>query len=193
MSARGEITRLLAAYDDGDERAIARLFELVYRDLRRIARGQRVRMGGSRALETTELVHEAYLKLVDAERLPSDSRGHFLAVAARAMRQILVDQARARAAAKRGGGEAPLPLEEERIGGGGGGGEDVLALNEALAALAARNERLVKVVECRYFAGLTEAETALALSISTRTVQRDWLKARAWLKVELERSSSQNG
>jgi len=189
MSSAGEITELLAAYDEGDEEAIARLFELVYRDLQRIARGQRARLGGARALETTELVHEAYLKLVDAERLPSDSRGHFLAVAARAMRQILVDQARARAAAKRGGGEAALPLEEERVG-VGAKGEEILALNEALAALGARNERLVRVVECRYFAGLTEAETALALSVSTRTVQRDWLKARAWLKVELERSSA---
>lgn len=188
MSSTGEITELLAAYDEGDEEAIARLFELVYRDLRRIARGQRARVGGPRAFETTELVHEAYLKLVDAERLPSDSRGHFLAVAARAMRQILVDQARARAAAKRGGGEVPLPLEEERVG-VGSKGEEILALNEALAALGVRNERLVRVVECRYFAGLTEAETALALSVSTRTVQRDWLKARAWLKVELERSA----
>lgn len=180
----GDVTALLDAHGRGDEGAFDALVTLVYQDLRRIARGQRRRVGANDSMQTTALVHEAYLKLSDHDRAAWAGRGHFLAVAAVAMRQILVDQARHRLRKKRGGGAiqtsldgAMLAVEQDA--------ERVLAIDQALRALGAHDPRLVRVVECRYFGGLSEQETAAALDISLRTAQRDWLKARAWLRAAL--------
>ena len=177
------ITDLLLQLRGGNLEAMDRLFPLVYEDLRRIAhrRLQAERPGHS--LGTTGLVHETYLKLVDQTRVEWRDRGHFFALAARAMRRILVDYARRYRALRRGGGLRPVSLNEdaalaERE-------ETLLALDEALERLAALNGRLSQVVECRFFAGLTEEETAEALGVTTRTVQRDWAKARGWLHLEL--------
>jgi RNA polymerase sigma factor (TIGR02999 family) len=135
-------------------------------------------------LNTTALVHEAYVKLVDAGRAQWHDRHHFLAVASIAMRQILVDHARSRLRAKRGGGAITVPLDEAP-GLVAREARDLLDLDEALGRLEATDPRLVRVVECRYFTGLGEQETADALGVSLRTVQRDWLKARAWLRAAL--------
>ena len=160
-----------------------RLYPLVYEQLRRIAHR---RMRGERpghTLGTTGLVHETYLRLVDQTRVEWHDRGQFYALAARAMRRVLVDYARRYRALQRGGGLRRVPLTEyaaliEQV-------ESLLALDEALERLAALNGLLSQVVECRYFAGLTEDETAEALGVTTRTVQRDWAKARGWLYLEL--------
>jgi RNA polymerase sigma factor (TIGR02999 family) len=165
-----------------DDPSTPLLVEALHSDLRRLAHRERRRLGGSETLSTTALVNEAYLKLFRGGVWRD--RAHFLNVAALAMRQVLVSYARERLAAKRGSGIAELPLEaadeilnesEERI----------LALDEALTKLAEREPRLARVVECRYFAGYTEAETAAALGVTDRTVQRDWAKARALLYESL--------
>jgi RNA polymerase sigma factor (TIGR02999 family) len=178
------ITHLLAAHREGVPDAFGQLVGLVYADLQRIARSQRRRIGGGDTLNTTALVHEAYAKIVDQAGARFADRGHFLAVAAVAMRQILVDHARHRTREKRGGGARHAPLDEmdERVG---RDARHILELDIALNRLAAYDPRLARVVECRYFAGLTEEEAAMALDISVRTVQREWLKARAWLREEL--------
>ncbi len=182
----GQITDLLLANREGDAEAFSRLVPLVYEDLRRIAR-RSLRAGGPRkTLDTTGLVHEAYLKLVDQTRANWRDRGHFFAVAARAMRQILVDEARRRCAGKRGGGVPAVTLEDDGRGAAiAADAERLLEIEEALSALARLDERLPKIVECRFFAGLSEEETALALGVSPRTVQRDWMRAKAWLREEM--------
>jgi RNA polymerase sigma factor (TIGR02999 family) len=184
MSAPGDVTRLLRAYGAGDERAFEQLVPLVYDDLRQIA--GRLLRGRNRGqtLDATAVVHEAWLKLAQGAGAGWNDRGHFLAVAARAMRQVTVDYARERAAAKRGGALQLVTLEEEAFA-APCEAEWVLAVDEALAALARHDERLARVVECRFFAGLTEPETAEALGVSLRTVQRSWPRARAWLKEAL--------
>jgi RNA polymerase sigma-70 factor, ECF subfamily len=180
----GDITELLLAHRDGQASALPRLMPAVYADLRRIARAQmRGRRPGA-TLDTGVLVHEAYLRLVDQQRVAWNDRRHFFAVAAVAMRQIAVDHARARARQKRGGGEVPVTFADptDPLG------QDldlVLAIDAALERLGETEPRLVKVVECRYFAGLSEQETADALETSVRTVQREWYKARAWLRQHL--------
>jgi RNA polymerase sigma-70 factor, ECF subfamily len=180
----GDITELLMAHRAGHAGALADLMPAVYADLRRIARMQlRGRKPGA-TLDTGGLVHEAYLRLVDQQRAGWNDRRHFFAVAAMAMRQLAVDHARARARRKRGGGERPATLSDaaDPLG------RDldlVLALDAALERLGATDPRLVKIVECRYFAGLSEQETAEALDTSVRTVQREWFKARAWLRQHL--------
>ena len=189
---RGEITELLHAYGRGDRGAFDRLVPLVYDDLRRIARRQ---MRGSRrgeTLDTTGLVHEVYLKMVDQSKISLNDRSHFLAVSARAMRQVVISYARKRSAAKRGGGDMPVTLDEGQIA-IDRQAEQLLALDEALDRLAARDERLARVVECRVFAGLSEQEPADVLGVSVRTAQRDWLRARAWLREELSSSESKEG
>lgn len=188
MSSRGreEVTRVLAAWQIGEPDALERLLPLVYGELKAVARRQLARSQGARPLlDTTALVHEVYLKLTAQTRLSLRDRAHFLGVAGRAMRQLLVDQARRRLAEKRGGDLSTvalagreLPIESQS--------ETVLALEHALERLAAAHERPVQVVECRFFAGLTEEETAEALDVSVRTVQRDWLLARGWLRRELD-------
>lgn len=179
-----DITRILVAHREGVEGAVDRLVSLVYDDLRRIARHQlRIRSGQS--LDTTALVHELYLRLVDQSRVSWADRQHFFAVAARAMRQILVDHARSRCRQKRGGGAPFVELDEERVG-VQHSAEAILAIHQALDKLAEHDPRLEQVVELRFFAGLSEAETAEALSLSTRTVRRDWSRAIAWLRVMME-------
>jgi len=180
----GEVTHLLHAYRDGEADALDRLLPILYRDLRRIARSHVRRGPSGNTLNTTALVHEAYLRLVDQTRAEWQDRQHFLSVCARAMRQIVISNARKHSAEKRGGGERPVSLNEE-IAGARDRDEWLLELDRALQKLAANNERMARVVECRYFAGYSEQETADALETSLRTVQRDWMRARAWLREEL--------
>jgi len=181
------ITDLLLQIRDGSPEALDRLFPLVYEALRRIARRQLHGERPGHSLDTTGLVHETYLRLVDHDRLQWQDRGHFFALASRAMRQILVDYARRYRALRRGGGAHHQELREEDAA-TDERGETLIALDEALERLAAINPRLNQVVECRYFGGLTEEETAEALGVTTRTVQRDWAKARGWLYLELRSS-----
>jgi RNA polymerase sigma factor (TIGR02999 family) len=180
---RQSITDVLFQVRQGTPEAIDRLFSLVYVQLRRIAHRQLQGERPGHTLATTGLVHEAYLKLVDQSRTDWQDRRHFFAAAARAMRQILVDYARRYRTQRRGGGLQRVALNdqsavEEQA-------ELVLAVHEALGRLAGVNERLSRVVECRYFAGLTDEETAVALGVTARTVQRDWVKAKGWLYQEL--------
>ena len=187
MSApKANVTQLLAAYGGGDKNAFAELFRLLYADLRRRASRQLGAWGGGKTLNTTSLVNEAYLKLVDQKQLSARDRGHFLAIAANAMRNIIVDYARTRLAAKRGGGRTNLSLDADvhEIG-VENEAEHLVNLDMLLGKLTAIDERLTRVVECRFFAGLTEEETAAALDTPLRTVQRDWVRARAWLKTHL--------
>ena len=179
-----EVTELLLAWSEGDRTALERLTPLVYDELRRLARGY---MRGERAghmLQTTALVHEAYLRLIDAGRVPMASRTSFFAAAARLMRQILVDFARARGYQKRGGGAHQVSLDEAMVI-EQPLGEDLIALDRALDELAEIDERKGRVVELRFFAGLTEGETAEALKVSPETVRRDWRLARSWLRRRL--------
>ncbi len=151
-----------------------------YEDLRRVARRQLRRFGGLPTLSTTALVHETYLKLGALPAKWSD-RGHLLALAARAMRQVIVDHCRDRQAQKRGRAHAHVPLDEHALAASRQAAH-IVTLNDALNLLASREQRLAQVVECRFFGGLSEQETARALALSVRTVQRDWERARAWLR-----------
>ncbi|MGD8869818.1 MAG: sigma-70 family RNA polymerase sigma factor [Gemmatimonadales bacterium] len=173
----GEVTRLLEAARHGEDDALDRIVPLVYDELRRMAARQLRRERAGHTLHATALVHEAYLKLAGSGTVEAVDRGHFMAIAARAMRQVLVDHARRRNAEKRGGdweqttlsdGDKPLEFQPEEL----------LALDRALDEL---DERQRQVVECRFFAGMEEEEIAVALGVSARTVRRDWVKARAWL------------
>lgn len=173
----GEVTRLLNAARQGESVALERLLPLVYDDLRRLARRQLGREYAERTINPTALVHESYLKLGGGAMLAHD-RAHFLAIAARAMRQVLVDQARDRNAAKRGGGIWERTTLTDGAWVGEFGADRMLELDEALATLEPRQRQ---VVECRFFGGMEEREIAEALDVSERTVHRDWLKARAYL------------
>jgi RNA polymerase sigma factor (TIGR02999 family) len=184
-----EITQLLLAWGNGDERALEELMPLVYDELRKVAarhlRGQRP----GHTLQTTALVNEAYMRLIDSSQVRWQNRAHFFAVSAQLMRRILVDFARQRQNLKRGAGAHQVSLDEalvvapER-------GADLLALDEALDRLATLNARQARLVELRYFGGLSEEETAEALKVSLRTVQRDWNLARLWLYRELNRGGA---
>lgn len=178
------ISTLLEAASRGDERAFGDLYTRVYGELRALA--HRVRGGrGGETLSTTVLVHEAYLKLLPSSDVEWQSRGHFFGVAARAMRQVLVDAARRRLAEKRGGGEdIAVTLDEGRYASPVRSAE-LVALDDALARLADVDPRRARVVECRFFAGLAIPEVARLLGVSTGTVERDWRAARAWLATEL--------
>lgn len=183
-SAQSQVTRALHECRSGDREAFERLVSLLYDDLRNVARRQLGRARIGETLDTTGLVHETYLKLVGSPRIDSTDRAHFLGIIGRAMRQVIVDYARLRYARKRGGDQARITFDESEIA----VREDVLqliALDEALARLGELDERLVRIVECRFFAGMTEQETAEALEISRSTVQRDWIRARAWLRRDL--------
>jgi RNA polymerase sigma factor (TIGR02999 family) len=166
------------------------LAPLVYDELRWLAHRQMQQEYGPRTLSTTGLVHEAYLKLVDGEELPAENRGYFFAAAARAMRQIMVSEARRRGAEKRGGDVVHLTLDSARVSIDEVSTE-ILALDQALDRLADVDTRLAQVVECRFFGGLTVDETSIAVSISAPTVKRDWRLARAWLFRELNGPSSE--
>jgi RNA polymerase sigma factor (TIGR02999 family) len=177
---------VLAELRTGGHESLDRLFPLVYKELRAIAHRQlRAHGGGHATLSTTALVHDAYLKLVDQSRAEWKDRAHFLAVASLAMRHVLVDRAKARNAAKRGGGQRRITLDEASIA-VDDQADALLQLNEALDQLARLEPRLVRVVECRFFGGLSEEEIAEALGVTTRTVQRDWAKARMLLRRMLE-------
>lgn len=178
------ITGLLADLRAGDETALDRLLPLVYEELRRIAQRQLRGQRAGHTLTTTALVHETYIKLVDQTSLAWADRAHFFAVAARAMRQILINHAQKHATAKRGARWRRIPLDETVVA-VEEQADMLLALDEALTRLAALNQRLSRVVEYRFFGGMTEEEVATALGVSDRTVRRDWLKARLWLYTEL--------
>jgi len=179
------VTLVLRAVRDGDHEAIDRLFEAVYAELHQIARGQRRRWQGDETLNTTALVHEAYLKLVRQEDAEWPDRAHFFAVAAKAMRHILVNYAERRLAAKRGAGAPHVPLDEENPV-PAESAEDLIAIHQALEALSRIHERQSKVVECRFFGDMGIGETAAALGVSPATVERDWAVASAWLRRTLD-------
>lgn len=180
----GDVTELLLVWRGGDEAALARLTPLVHDELRRMAHRC---MGGEHAqhtLQTTALVNELYLRLVDARRVNWQNRAHFFAMAARLMRRVLVDAARSRRAGKRGGDVVRVTLDEPAVA-APDRAADLLRLDEALEALATRDARKSQVVEMRFFGGLSLEEVAGVLGVSTKTVQRDWEFARAWLQREM--------
>ena len=180
QTADHDVTGLLLAWRQGDAGAVERLFPLVYDELHRIAHRQLGRERSDHTLTTTALVHEAYLKLVDQSRAQWSERSQFFAIAARAMRRILVDYARQHLAEKRGGRRERVVLDGEILS-LDQRADALLAVDEALEQLRAVDERASRVVECRFFGGYTDAETAEALGITDRTVRRDWLRAKAWL------------
>jgi len=185
-AAPGEVTRLLAAARAGDAAASGRLFELVYADLRQLA-ARHVRGARGAGPSPTSLVHEAYLRIARREELPYADRTHFFAVASRAMRQIVIDEARSRAAGKRGGGQVPLELDEGVVAAPAAASpvEELFAIHDALTDLEREAPRLAEVVEWHFFGGLTFAEIAEARGVSERTVLRDWRAARALLHERL--------
>jgi RNA polymerase sigma factor (TIGR02999 family) len=180
----GEVTLALQALRGGDDGAIDRIFPLVYAELRRTADILLGREFEAHTLQPTALVNEVYLKLARGGNPDATSRAHFLGIAARAMRQILVDHARRRKAAKRGKGEVFVTLgDHEDVA--SPDAESMIALDDAMTRLATLDARLAKVVELRFFGGLTEDQVAATLGVTTRTVQRDWAKARAWLHTQI--------
>lgn len=192
-SSQDTVTELLVDARGGDDQAVNELYEEVYTELRERARGQRKQWKGEPTLRTTALAHEAYLKLVDQEEQSWESRSHFFAVASRAMRHILVDRARKQRAQKRGGDAQTLSLEalreslrrepatvEARS-------EMIVVLDAALGQFEKQHSRAARVVECRFFGGMTIEETAEALGVSSSTVSRDWDLAQAWLYREMQR------
>jgi len=184
VTGSSSLTELLEAWREGDPDARERAFAAVYEELRTLARRQVRRHRPGETLRTTALVHETYLKLARGRAVAIQDRAHFFALASRAMRQVLVDAARNRRAGKRGGDGIRTTLDEGALR-VEAAGEEVLALDRALARLAALDERAASVVEWRYFGGLSEAEIAEALGVTERTVRRDWRQARAFLFREL--------
>ena len=179
-----EVTQLLLAWSKGDQAARDQLMPLVYEELRRMAKRYMDRQKPDHTLQTTALIHEAYLRLVDQKEARWQNRAHFFAVAAQAMRQILVDYARTRHAAKRGGEASAVSLDEAAVVSRQRAGE-LVALDDALQSLAAFDRRKSQVVELRYFGGLSVEETAKVLKVSSETVLRDWRLAKTWLLREL--------
>ena len=184
-----EVTLLLQGWRNGDRNALDALLPLVYEELRRLAHFQLQRERQDHTLQTAALVHEAYLRLIGLNPPQWESRTHFFAIAAQLMRQILVDYARRHVAAKRGGGACKLSLEEATLV-SKQKDVDVLSLDDALKTLAKIDPRQSRVVELRFFAGLSLEEISEALEIAPATVQRDWTAARAWLHREISRNSS---
>lgn len=185
------VTRLLGEVRGGDRRALGELFALVYDELQLLARRQRRRWDGDYTLNTTALVHEAYLKLVGQSRIGVESRAHFFALASRAMRHILCNYARRKRARKRGGDLERVPLDDQQVPAGRARPPDetsvlLAALDDALRRLEEMEPRRARVVECRFFGGMTVEETATALGVSPRTVKRDYSVAQAWLHRELD-------
>lgn len=178
---RPDVTRILHRAQSGDAEAADELWELTYEELRQIARRHLQRERPDHTLSPTALVHEAHIRLVDQSRVDWKDRNHFFAIASRMCRRVLVDHARKRVAAKRGGEAVRITLDEGAAGGPEAPATDLLALDEALDRLGHLNERLGRVVEMRYFGGLTEEEIAEALDVTPRTVRRDWVKARGFL------------
>lgn len=188
---RGDVTRLLSEVTDGNHASASVLMPLVYDELRRLAASALMRERKGHTLQPTALVHEAFLRLVDQRNVAWESRAHFLAIASQAMRRILVDHARRRHAVKRGSGQTVIALEElasepaKSVA-------DLLALDIALDRLTAKDTRMARIVELRFFGGLSVDESATVLQTSARTVKRDWQVARAWLRREMASSRSLN-
>jgi RNA polymerase sigma factor (TIGR02999 family) len=180
MKSAGDITATLVALRGGDEEALNRLVPLVYERLRAMAHARLSGQSPGASLNTTDLVHEAYLRLVDQSRAEWNDRAHFFAVAATAMRQIIVDRARRRRAGKRGGAVRPGLLDDAALG-TDARTEEILALDQALTQLGSLSPRMVRMVELRFFAGLSIEETAEVLGLDSRTLNRDWRAARALL------------
>jgi RNA polymerase sigma factor (TIGR02999 family) len=185
MGEGGEVTALLCAWREGNRAALDRLIPLVHGDLHRRARHYMRRERPQHTLSPTALVNEAYLRLVDARRVNWRDRAHFLAVAAREMRRVLVEAGRARRSLKRGGGIHPVTFDEAIVG--AAVEPDVTVLDEALVALAAEDARKAQVIELRFFGGLTTEETAEVLGVSSDTVMRDWQIAKLWLLRQLKK------
>lgn len=192
----GPVTQLLQEWTGGDRAARDRLIVVVYEELRRIARRYMRKEPAGHTLQTTALVNEAYLRLIDQDT-PWQNRAHFFAIAAQLMRRILVDRARARHSAKRGGMHGRTTLSDVADGAAGGApggagdhGIDLIALDQALTALTALDPRQGRIVEMRFFGGLTIRETAEVLGVSHTIIEREWSLARAWLRRELERGDA---
>jgi len=181
----GEVTLLLAEMKRGNTEALPRLIPLVYQELRRLAAHFLKEERPGHTLQPTALVHEAYMKLAGQTRAEWQNRAQFMAVAAQVMRRILVDYARQRVASKRGGGEAPLDVTVLEIAGGIEQSEEMLAVDTAVERLNQIDPQQARVVEMRYFGGMSVEETAEAMDISPRTVKREWAMAKAWLRVEI--------
>lgn len=184
MPESGEVTRLLIEWSSGKAEALENLLPLVYDELRRIAGGYLRRERPGHVLQPTALVHEVFLKLVDQQAIEWKSRAHFFGIMARSMRQILVDHARARTADRRGGDAIRIPLDEGLMG-TPPRAVDLINLDDVLNRLASLDPDLARMVELRFFGGLTVEEAAVVLEISPRTVKREWRTARAWLQKEL--------
>lgn len=188
MSAAHSVTQLLDQWNHGDREALDKLMPLIYEELRKMARRYMSQQNPGHTLQTTALIHEAYLRMVNQQEKHFENRAHFFGVAAQAMRHILVDYARARHTAKRGGGVRPISLEEaalvtpERAA-------ELVAFDDALKELEKLSKRQSRVVELRYFGGLTVEETATVLDVSPETVMRDWSMARTWLHRALRPTS----
>jgi RNA polymerase sigma factor (TIGR02999 family) len=182
-----EVTQILQEWNDGSTEAPARLMSLVYAELRRLALSYLRREREAHTLQPTALVHEAYLRLVDQTQVTWENRAHFFGIAAQLMRRVLVDHARAHLAEKRGGSGIKLQLDEARFM-PEEKGDDLLALDEALERLSQTDPRMSRVVELRFFGGLSEPEAADVLGVSERTVRRDWRMAKLWLYRELSQS-----
>ncbi len=189
MPRREGVTEAIRRVQAGEEGALDRLVPLIYDELRLIARRQLGGLRGGQTLDTTGLVHEVYLRLAGQRRPAWQDRAHFFAAAARAMRHILIDYARSRRRQKRGGGQRHVTFDETQVA-VEREADRLLAVDEALERLATEDLRMARVVECRFFAGLSEQETAEALGISARTVQRAWGEARSWLKREMDPAGS---
>ena len=187
--SKQEVTQLLVAWSQGDQAALERLMPLVYEELRRVARRYMRRERAGHTLQTTAVVNEAYLRLIDASQVQWQNRAHFFAVSAQLMRRILVDYARAHNYIKRGGEAHHVPLEEAAVF-SAERAPDIVALDDALKSLAVMDQRKSRVVELRFFGGLSVEETAEALKVSPRTVLNDWNLAKAWLLRELSNRES---
>ncbi len=189
LSVQARTTSLLQSAESGAGDTLHRLVPLLYQELKRIARRQLGREGSGQTLQTTDLVHEAYLRLVDQTQVTRHGRAYFFAAAARAMRQVLIDRARRRQAVKRGGGQAVLDLDQAGIA-VDAFADALVDLDAALEELTRMSPRQARVVECRYFGGMSVEDTAEALAISPRTVKYDWALARAWLYGALRRADT---
>ena len=185
--SENDLTQWLRRANTGDPDALERVMRLLYDELRQMARQRLRNERGEHTLGATALVHEAFLRLVRQHHLPDGDRSEFLAAASNTMRRVLVDYARSRNRKKRGGGEAPVPLEEVEFFLGDEEADEMLALETALQRLEAAEPRAARVVEYRFFAGLGVEEIAEVLGLSAKTIQRDWLFARAWLRREVAR------
>jgi RNA polymerase sigma-70 factor, ECF subfamily len=182
--AKPQVTELLLAWRDGESSALDELMPIVYSELKRIAAGLMRRQNPADTLQTTALVNEAYLRLIDSDKVNWQNRTHFFALSAQLMRRILVDAARKRGSEKRGGGRVQVTFDEQ-LNVPSDTVSDLVELDEALTRLAQLNPRHSQIVELRFFAGLTEEQVAVILNVSSRTVRRDWNLARAWLFREL--------